>query len=97
MVALTGIGGILKPVLANSAEGRERRKTVSDATATQDGVTVSEEARKAVEIHQLLERAGAESEIRAERVKQAKESIEQGTYQLQEAVLQVASRVAAYV
>lgn len=98
MVTLTGIGSIANTAFGRTVEGRERRKSTTGASApTSDDVSISGEAQQAADARRLQTLASEVPDVRIERVEQAKENIRQGTYRLQHVVLQVASRVNAYV
>ena len=99
MVTLSGIGSLANTTLGRTVEGRERRKSTLDTSApTADDVAISGEAQQAADVQRLMLLASQQgSDIRQERVDQARERINQGAFRLQEVVLQVASRVSAYV
>ena len=94
MVGIQGISGIREPASAHPAEDR-RKAAVQRDEAPHDGVEISPEAQRAAEAVQLL--GHVQSEVRAERIAEAKENLEQGTYRLQEVLLRVAARIGAYV
>ena len=97
MIGMQGVTGVGEPANARRAEERAPRPAAQAAATTDDDVQISPEAHRAVEVRRLLELTGAQSEIRAERVAEARQNLEQGTYRLQEVVLQAAARISASV
>ena len=96
MVGIQGISGIREPASAKRADDRGKTD-VPRGEVARDGVEISPEAERAAEAGRLLEQTQAQSQIRAERIAEAKQNLEQGTYRVQEVVLRVAARVSAYI
>ncbi len=96
MVGIHGISGIRQPVETKRADDRDKQVETQDM-ALRDGVEISQEAQRAAEAERLLGQVEKTNEVRAERIAQAKENLEQGTYKVQEVVLQVAARISGYV
>jgi len=95
MGGIQGIGGPPEPVNLNNANGRSRKpENRPAATAADDTVHVSPEAAD------LAKLANVASEIdtqRAERIAQARENLQNGTYKVQEVLEVVASRISKYI
>ena len=88
MVGIHGIGGAPEPVKAKPAP--PRKEPAPREAAKADRVEISSTAAK---VSQGVRRG---SEIREDRVAQAKENLEQGVYRIQEVVLQVAERIGRF-
>ena len=96
MVAITGIGSTSGP----GPERPERdsiRKTSSDGALSLDGVEISDAAKEAADVQQLPQIDVSQSAIRAERVNQAKENIEEGRHKVEAVVDQVAAILVKYI
>ena len=96
MVGIQGIGEIPEPANSRQVQGRSKSPDSAPASAT-DGVQISQEAVEASQAGDLVARTVDQSGVRHERIEQAKQNIEQGTYRIQEVVLQVADRLAQFV
>ena len=97
MVGIQGLGGIPEPANNRQAQGKDRPSTPVTPASSDDDVSISTEAAKASAAGDIVRRSEESTDIRAERIEQAKQNIEEGTYRVQEVVLQVASRIAHYV
>lgn len=96
MVGIQRIGGT--PEFANIKRTVERdKKTGAKGAEAHDAVEISDEARAALDVARLTEETALQEEMRAERVAEAKEAIEKGSYKLQHVILQVAARISAYI
>ena len=98
MVGIQGLVG--GPVGANSTFQPTARGSQKGAGIPQsmDGVEISGAARAASQISQLVAQAEARSaEITAERIAEAKQSLQESTYKIQKVVEIVAARVSKYV
>lgn len=95
MVGIQGIGPFSGPANSKQVQGREKSSDTARAAAT-DGLDISLEAQEASAVSEVAAQA-PRSEIRAERIAQARENIEQGVYRIQEVVLQVADRLERFV
>lgn len=95
MGGIQGIGGPPGPVDLNTANGRARRPENRPAAASSDDtVQVSSEGAN------LAKLAGIASEVdadRVERIAQARENLQNGTYKVQEVLEVVASRISKYI
>lgn len=96
MIGLQGIGGVPEPVGAKPGTVKAK-ETEKSSVGSSDGVSISAEAAEAAEVQVVLDLADQVSDIRQERVTQARESIEQGTYKVQDVVRQVAARLTNYI
>lgn len=96
MVGIQGIGGVPEPVGPKQGAGKAK-ETEKANTASSDGVSISPQAAQAAEVQVVLNLASEVSEIRLERVEQARENIEKGTYKVQDVVRQVAARLTQYI
>ncbi|MBI1319389.1 MAG: hypothetical protein GC168_10655 [Candidatus Hydrogenedens sp.] len=94
MVTLSNIEA-LRPTTA-PASGSSLRRTDTPPEAPQDAASFSPESRAASELAKLLEQA-RQSEVRQQRVEEAKQNIREGTYKLQSVVTSVAARVAGAI
>ena len=94
MVGIQGIGGIPEPANNKQADGRDKEVRV-EASSPRDGLEISQQAQEASNAARLVNQAMRDSEIRAERVAEAKAKVEQGAYRVQEIILQVAARLSA--
>jgi len=97
MGGIQGING-LPPTPERPSDTRERNNR-NDATETssRDGVNISPEAREASEVVRATRLAGDEPEIRQERVEQARAALENGDFQLENRVQQVAARLLRFL
>jgi len=96
MLNIQGVTKLLEPAEPRRVTERGR-KAESKPEVTQDAVVFSDEAKQASKAARIAELSKKQSEMRAERIAQAKESIEKGTYKVQEVVLQVATRISKYM
>jgi anti-sigma28 factor (negative regulator of flagellin synthesis) len=95
MGGIQGIGGPLEPVNPNNANGRSRRpENRPAAKAADDTVHVSPEA---ADLAKLSSIASEVDTHRAERIAQAQENLQNGTYKVQEVLEVVASRISRYI
>lgn len=94
MVGINGIGGVPEPT--NTGPNRKLPAPPPEV-APSDDVEISQEAVSASSRGQLITRSEDTSQLRVERIAQAKENLEQGVYRVQEVVLQLADRIAQYV
>ncbi len=92
MVTITGIGNISGPASPDDPRSRGRESDLKTAT-TQDGLEISPAARQAVEVARYVELSSQDSEVRADRIEEARQSIESGSYKVQEALLGVAVKL----
>jgi len=98
MVAIQGIGGVPEPKPERPAKVRDvKEREVATSGQVTDGLVVSSEAQAAAKLAQLIKTASEESEVRAERVDAARQSIERGEYRNPEVVAKVAERISKYL
>ena len=96
MVGIHGIDGISE--LANRRRVDVRAtNSVATTVDSEDNVSISRDAQTAAAVAQAQAISEQAAEIREERVAQARESIEQGTYRIQDVVKRVAARIARYI
>jgi len=77
---------------------RDRTRTTATTSATgQDGVTISPEAKLAVEVAHFMKASKQQSEIRQKQVEKAKQDMLDGSYKVQQAVLGVAVKIQPYL
>jgi anti-sigma28 factor (negative regulator of flagellin synthesis) len=93
MVGVHGVGGIPEPAPDRSANLRDRRQTESSAKAPRDGIQISSSAQEAASVARLVQLAGQQGDVRAERVAAARERIEKGEFKFPEVVSEVAKRL----
>ena len=97
MVGIQGIAGVPEPVGGARVQGRSKTPAPSTGPST-DGLDISPQAAQAATA--AATRAAAtdgQSEVREERVAEARQRLEEGTHRLQEVVLDVASRLSKFV
>lgn len=96
MIGIQGIGGVPEPTGPKQTPGRpkEPEKTAPSAG---DDVLISDAAEKAASADVILQQSGEMSDVRQERIDQARQSIEDGTYKVQDVVRQVAARLTKFV
>lgn len=97
MIGIQGIGGVQEPTPPKTGPGKAKAPEAVAEEALTDGVSISPEAAEASETSSVVSQAAAANEVRQERVEQARESIEKGTYKVQDVVRQVASRLTKFV
>jgi anti-sigma28 factor (negative regulator of flagellin synthesis) len=95
MVTLNGIQGIRENALAPNSRTRGAG-TVESGAQAEDRLDISPEARDAAVIAQLVESV-KDSEIRKEKVEEAKRRVEEGTYRVVDIVNVVAQRISGMV
>ena len=98
MVGIPSIAGIPEPANPSGPLKPGGRTDKSKPAGTTDGVDFSAAAQSASAVARLLEdRQDATSqEVRAERIAQARENIEQGIHQVNDVVRIVAARLSGY-
>ncbi len=94
MTGIQGIAGVPEPVGGNRVEGRSRAPAPSTGPE-KDGLEISPQAAKAAATR--VAPADGQSEVRQERVAQARQQLEEGTHRLQEVILDVAARLSKFV
>ena len=103
MVGIQGLGGVPEPKpdrpakVRSEREGAATRGTASGSAGSQDAVKISNEAQAAAEVTRLVAASAAESDIRVDRVAEAREAIERGDYKNPEIVAKVAQKVSKYL
>jgi len=97
MIGVTGVGNGSSPVVASRPSARLSRKPPGPSS-DRDAIEISAAARSVSQaMVGLLSRSAEETEVRAERVAQARELMEQGAHRVQAVVLQVASRLTKFI
>ncbi len=91
MAGIQGIAGLPEPVGVTRAQGRSKAPAPSIGPST-DGFEISPQAAQA-----SAAATDGQSEVRLERVAEARQRIEDGTHRLQEVVLDVAARLSKFV
>lgn len=96
MVAIHGIGSVPEPLRGTRPQTQEPAPRPSNGTET-DGVEFSPLAAKAASSGAQIAEVGRQDEIREELVADVRQRIEDGTYELQEVVVKLASRISKFV
>ena len=96
MVGIQGIAGVPEPVGGNRVQGRSKAPAPSTGPEP-DGLQISPQAAKAAAAATQVASTDSQSEIRQERVTEARQRLEEGTHRLQEVILDVASRLSKFV
>jgi anti-sigma28 factor (negative regulator of flagellin synthesis) len=100
MVGIQGIGGVAEPNRSDrssSARDNTKAPSTSEESSSTDDVVISGEAQAAAKVAQAITASATQSDIRADKVAAAKESIERGDYKKPEVVESVAQRIAKYL
>lgn len=95
MVGIQGIAGVPEPVGGNRVQGRSKAPAPSTGPEP-DGLQISPQAAKAATATQMAA-TDSQSEIRQERVAEARQRLEEGTHRLQEVILDIATRLSKFV
>lgn len=94
MVGIQGIGGVPEPRPERPSGVRDNRSNPSaDQEASSDGVVISSEAQAAAAVTRIIQATTDESQVRADRVEEARQSIERGDYRRPDVVRTVAERI----
>ena len=96
MAGIQGIAGLPEPVGGTRVQGRSKAPAPSIGPST-DGIEISPQAAQASAAAPRATATDGQSEVRLERVAQARQRIEDGTHRLQEVVLDVAARLSKFV
>ena len=94
MVGIQGIAGVPEPVGGARVRGRSNAPAPSIGPST-DGIEISPQAAQASAA--ATRATEGQSEVRLERVAEARQRIEDGAHRLQEVVLHVAARLSRFV
>ncbi|MBN4046763.1 flagellar biosynthesis anti-sigma factor FlgM [bacterium AH-315-P07] len=97
MIGVQGFGAVQEPTGPKHGPGRAKESDKTTNNPEPDGVSFSAEAEQVAETTSVAADSGIGNQIRQERVERAKESIEEGTYKIQDVVRQVASRLTKFV
>lgn len=95
MVGVQRIGEVAEP--ANPRRATERGREVKTPIAAKDEVTLSPMAEQASAVAKILEKSEEQSQAQKARIEEIREALDKGTYQVQQVVLQVASRMTRYL
>ena len=97
MVGVNGIGDVPVPANSKRVDGRTVRRDKSEDRHVADGIAISPEAQQAASVSKAQQASKAESDIRTEKIAEAKRKIEEGSYKLSEVVTEVANRLTGYI
>ena len=95
MVGIQGIDGFPKPQGGAGVQGRSNVPPPS-TVPNEDGFDISPQAAQAAAAKSATA-TDSQSEIREDRVAEARQRLEAGTHQLQEVVLDLATRLSKFV
>jgi len=95
MVGIHGIGQTYEPANPRRAEDRNKN-TAASATTYRDQICFSKQAQSAATITDWLSKS-SDNDVRAEKLAEITHSLEQGSYRLQQVLLQTAARVSRYL
>lgn len=97
MAGIQGIGGVPEPTPERPATTRDKRRTDAPAQTSRDGVSISSEAQQAATVNRLTQTPALESDIRADKVASAKQSIERGEYKELDVLREVARNLLKFM
>lgn len=97
MGGVEGILGIPDPAAARSPLRAAKAPAAVKLLAAKDEVAFSGAAKELATAGQRAAAAEIKAAMREDKIRQAKESIEQGTYRVNDIVAQVAQRIGAYI
>ena len=98
MVGIKGINGVPEPKPERPAKPRSsQEKEGAKGVPKKDDLLISSEAQAAAAIARSIRAVQNESDIRADRVADAKQRIERGEYKNPEVVAKVAERISKYL
>lgn len=94
MATIHGLGGVPEPTPDRPSGPKDRRKDNNvNANTKRDGVDISSQGQQAADVARIKALAGQESDIRPERVEQAREAIENGDYKKESVIVEIAKRL----
>lgn len=98
MVGVQGVGGVPEPAPERPVNVRDKRRDEAVASSSQetDDVLISSEAQAAAKLASLVALA-KQSDIRQDRVEQAKQALAQGDYKKPDVVSEVAKRLGKFI
>ncbi|NUM56041.1 MAG: flagellar biosynthesis anti-sigma factor FlgM [Candidatus Hydrogenedentes bacterium] len=98
MVGVHGVGGVPEPAPERPVNVRDKRRdeAVASSSAETDDVLISSEAQAAAKLTALVALA-KQSDVRQDRVDQAKQALEQGTYKHPDVVSELAQRISKFL
>ena|SRR5690606_38930844 len=98
MAFVSGVGGAAEPArLAEPKSRPTQPESGNPDSGEHDGVRISDNALRAVEVHRLVEKTKEQPEVRAERVQEARARLENGVNSVNEVLQAVAGRLSHYV
>lgn len=98
MGGIQGIGGVPEPKPDRNSAPRTRKDTAPQVDGTgQDGVVISSGAQAAARLAQLVEATKTQTDVRVERILEAKQAIEQGDFKNRDVVEEVARRISKFL
>lgn len=92
MLGINGIVGLPESPSATQASDRSRRLD-AQGISTRDDVAISPEAREAAKVSGMMRESEEAAAIRQQRIEQAKQNLEEGTYKIIDVIKVVASRI----
>lgn len=97
MIGVTGIGSLKELQVARPVKG-DRNLPVNDLPETgKDALDISEAGKEAAEVARFIRASAGDSEIRQERVDEAKQNLEEGRQRVEEVLNAVAEALLSYV
>ncbi len=96
MINIQGIGGVPEPAGPKQTQSRDKTPP-ADVSTVGDGVSISPEASQAATAGDIVRQTSQQSDVRQVKIEQARQNLEEGTYKVQEVVLQVAARLSQYI
>ena len=98
MVGIQGIGGVPEPKPDRPANTRDNSKAPkSGDSESTDNVAISSQAQAAAVVAKALQVSDAATDIRTERVEEAKAALERGDYKDPDVVSTVADRLSKFL
>lgn len=96
MIGIQGLGNVPEPTGPKQTSGRARAQEKVEAPVTDD-VLISAAAEKAADADVILQQSGEMNDVREQRIEQARQNIQDGTYKVNDVVRQVAARLTRFV
>ncbi len=97
MVGIQGIVPVAEPANPRRVTERAAQQAVAANPGARDEVDISLQAQDASAMARLMSQAEPKTEIHAEKVAKVRKALEQGSYRVQQVVLQVAARISKYL
>lgn len=94
MVNIHGVGGVPEPTPDRPSGSRSKRRDNNvNPESRRDGVDISSQGRQAADISRIKAIADQVPDIRADRVEQARQAIENGDYKKEAVIVEIAKRL----